>query len=877
MRHLALISALTLASAALGQIVPVIDYASISSGGHFVANPLSASQVCADLTLSTLSASVDGGSFGLSLWPVDPLNPSSAVGPAVDAGFTSPTAGGVALCGSSGAGAWAISWSVAGYGATWGGVTLSLAGTAAPGVPGPTGPTDGWTCLVATNDAGICDSLDGVTIAGPTGAVEGSFSPSGLATPEAAIAGCMSLGGGGIGFCNGASITDTGPGGNIVLAPVDGGVVEIAGSETISGCQVFANDAGVCASPSDVTVASPTGWPEASFQQGNDRTIETIYAPPDAGNNAMNMQLVFGPDYQNLSVNALYIHNPYYSSAAARVYFGGTPSGNTSPSDFYAVNWAGVSNWEGTPILIQTKQGSDQNFCSPGRDCSILTSSASANGQDIILAQGEITSGNGDNWITGYQGGSSFSLAAMRWLGFKSWAEDSDTVPIAPPASFLWDTEYANSTTPNTVWREDGGVIGTLGAHGAVSFVGSATVSGLDSTPLATPAAPTLATVGTAGSTTYYYCESASTVEGEGLCGATGALTTGNATLSGTNYNTVTTVSVAGAASYSVYRCSGTPCSASNTWLVSGCSGLAAGAVCNDQGAAYGGASVSVDGSGAATVSELTVGQSGTDSLVMKAGQATSGASIIDCGGPSSPDSSVECAFFAKGAPGVSQCFMNPTASGLEFGCVGAAGAHIGFEASGDQEGSTPGLYLADGGQLDVSALPGQNGALAVGTSDKCIWNTTGLSCTAITPGIGNNSTAINGHHQATVFWNYGAVANTSSGQGIFSTAGDTLCSAPWPTPPCICQNLSPYGYGTCPDGGATGSLYGVRPTDACSCSLLSITTDGGTAPGNRGFFATVDPGYPVATEMSVELQNDYGASTAVGTNVTMACGCWSM
>lgn len=253
MRHLALISALTLASAALGQIVPVIDYASISSGGHFVANPLSASQVCADLTLSTLSASVDGGSFGLSLWPVDPLNPSSAVGPAVDAGFTSPTAGGVALCGSSGAGAWAISWSVAGYGATWGGVTLSLAGTAAPGVPGPTGPTDGWTCLVATNDAGICDSLDGVTIAGPTGAVEGSFSPSGLATPEAAIAGCMSLGGGGIGLCNGSSVAGS-AGGNIVLQPVDGGVVMAPGVTFPNGAFV-SGDTG----PGDLILAAVDG------------------------------------------------------------------------------------------------------------------------------------------------------------------------------------------------------------------------------------------------------------------------------------------------------------------------------------------------------------------------------------------------------------------------------------------------------------------------------------------------------------------------------------------------------------------------------------------------------------------------------------------
>ncbi len=72
---------------------------------------------------------------------------------------------------------------------------------------------------------------------------------------------------------------------------------------------------------------------------------------------------------------------------------------------------------------------------------------------------------------------------------------------------------------------------------------------------LLVPAAPTLANVGTAGSTSYTYVLTATTVDGgESLIGTTAATATGNATLSGSNYNTIKAPFVRGAFGYNVYR-----------------------------------------------------------------------------------------------------------------------------------------------------------------------------------------------------------------------------------------------------------------------------------------------------------------------------------
>lgn len=78
-------------------------------------------------------------------------------------------------------------------------------------------------------------------------------------------------------------------------------------------------------------------------------------------------------------------------------------------------------------------------------------------------------------------------------------------------------------------------------------------------TQLAAPAAPAVTPQGTAGTTTYRYRVAAVDAEnGEGVAAAGVTTATGNATLSGTNFNRVTWTAVPGATKYRVYGRTGT-------------------------------------------------------------------------------------------------------------------------------------------------------------------------------------------------------------------------------------------------------------------------------------------------------------------------------
>jgi len=76
---------------------------------------------------------------------------------------------------------------------------------------------------------------------------------------------------------------------------------------------------------------------------------------------------------------------------------------------------------------------------------------------------------------------------------------------------------------------------------------------GLLATALSTPGAPTVTPTGTTGSTHYGYRIAARSANGTTLAGTEGTTTTGNATLSGTNYNALAWTAVPGAVSYDIY------------------------------------------------------------------------------------------------------------------------------------------------------------------------------------------------------------------------------------------------------------------------------------------------------------------------------------
>jgi parallel beta-helix repeat protein len=121
-------------------------------------------------------------------------------------------------------------------------------------------------------------------------------------------------------------------------------------------------------------------------------------------------------------------------------------------------------------------------------------------------------------------------------------------------------TIYANQRdgSGNLINRSAGGGLSV----GKTSATTSADIQGaVRSTALPTPAAVTLSTSGTAGSTTYGYRVSALDGLGETLASTETTIATGNATLTGTNKINISWVPVGGAVQYKVYRSTsaGTP------------------------------------------------------------------------------------------------------------------------------------------------------------------------------------------------------------------------------------------------------------------------------------------------------------------------------
>jgi hypothetical protein len=122
----------------------------------------------------------------------------------------------------------------------------------------------------------------------------------------------------------------------------------------------------------------------------------------------------------------------------------------------------------------------------------------------------------------------------------------------APTNSFfLWDGSVSGGALRLAVPPSGNLLINTVFDGGqALQVNGSVNV-----VALATPGTPTVTPTGTTGSTSYSYAIVAKQNDGSyTVAGAAGSTSTGNATLSGTNYNAISWSAVTNAASYDVYR-----------------------------------------------------------------------------------------------------------------------------------------------------------------------------------------------------------------------------------------------------------------------------------------------------------------------------------
>ena len=132
------------------------------------------------------------------------------------------------------------------------------------------------------------------------------------------------------------------------------------------------------------------------------------------------------------------------------------------------------------------------------------------------------------------------------------------------------DTVYSNQKdgSGNTINRTPGGglTIGTATASASLTLQG-----GMVSGQLTAPTlSATVTNVGTAGTTTYRYQVTAIDGTGETVGSTIQQTTTGNATLTTSNYNTITWTAVPGAVQYGIYKCSGAACTPLKKTTVSG-------------------------------------------------------------------------------------------------------------------------------------------------------------------------------------------------------------------------------------------------------------------------------------------------------------------
>ncbi|MBT9168793.1 MAG: hypothetical protein DDT19_02141 [Syntrophomonadaceae bacterium] len=192
--------------------------------------------------------------------------------------------------------------------------------------------------------------------------------------------------------------------------------------------------------------------------------------------------------------------------------------------------------------------------------------------------------------------------------------------PIASP------TFTGNVTMPGTgSWNSLGNVgIGTMTPATRLHVAGTTRgVGGAQILALPTPGTPTVTPQGVTGTTIWGYRVTARSAVGETLASIEGRTTTGNATLSATNFNRITWAAVSGAVDYVVYRTT-----AGGTPATTGILGSATSLTFDDTGLAALGVVPAIDSSGS-----VGIGTAHPNSLVQIVGATTGEGATLGGGG----------------------------------------------------------------------------------------------------------------------------------------------------------------------------------------------------------------------------------------------------
>ena len=268
-------------------------------------------------------------------------------------------------------------------------------------------------------------------------------------------------------------------------------------------------------------------------------------------------------------------------------------------------------------------------------------------------------------------------------------------------------TIYGSQMTDSgsLVVRGTGGV-----GIGATTATSSLTVQGAYvSQQLTAPAAPTVVTQGTAGSTTYTYAIVANDGLGDTVASTGTSITTGNATLNGSNFNRITWNRVGGAISYKVYRTSsgGTP---SSTGLIGTVAASTATMQLDDTGLAASGSAAVTNSTGGMSLagslqgttatfgsaSALTLGtsNSATGSIILRGASGTGTITLI---GQANPTGNRTITFSDETG---TVCLQNSTSCG--FALTSGSGNYIQNQNSTDQ---TADFRISGTGRANTSIL----------------------------------------------------------------------------------------------------------------------------------------------------------------------------
>jgi len=379
-------------------------------------------------------------------------------------------------------------------------------------------------------------------------------------------------------------------------------------------------------------------------------------------------------------------------------------------------------------------------------------------------------------------------------------------------------TIYSNQVdgNGNLITKSQGGgvAIGANSANASLTLQG-----GLRTVTLSAPVlSSTVTNVGTAGSTTYRYQVTAYDGTGETTGGVIQQTTTGNATLSVTNYNTITWTPVGGAYQYNIYRCTGAACTPAKLATVNGnvtsyndqAAGSPSGSApsTNTTGGAtlQGNVGIGTPPSSSTNLSVVSGNPSVTGISVTETGSSTTGISVFATNGIAINASSQGVSSTATGVGGIGILGTATGSNGIGVYGTSIAGYSGYFQSASNTNvkatlvsmqisGQTSDLFQVQDFQSHVLAKFNSNGDLIIGGANSAassnafqVQDTSGVAFltansstltltvknVVITASLTVNGHIISGNSSGSTTYTVGAAANCGTGFGTSTSGNDT-------------------------------------------------------------------------------------------------------